>query len=297
MIRLLAPGKVYVDYGPVQMTISAEQHGKFLTKEVEQAGSLVPEILKSLAGVLPLAKQPWPKIREVDSLPRVLSLMTQAVSRTKEKNLTPMAAVAGTFADLIADFLMSRRATKVIVNNGGDIAIRLKERETAEIGIAPRVGARTLTHYLSLKPQNEVGGVATSGFGGRSFTLGIADAVVVAAKSSALADACATLVANYTNVEVPSIERCLAREIDPNTDIPDLMVTVKVGPLQERAVQEAIARGLARAKELIKAKLIYGSIIFVAGTFEMWPEGFAKQMRDRQEAKHLHSSVPADSAV
>lgn len=280
MMRLLASGKVYVDYGPVQMTISAERHGKFLTKEVQQAGSLVPEILKSLAATLPLAKQPWPKITEVDSLPKVLCLMTKAVSSTKEKNLTPMAAVAGAFADLIADFLLSRKATKVIVNNGGDIAIRLKAGEIAEVGIAPQVGARTVTHHLSLKPQNKVGGVATSGLGGRSFTLGIADAVVVAAKSAVLADACATVVANYTNVEFPSIERCLAREIDPNTDIPNLMVTLKVGILPEWAVHEAIARGLAKAKELIKAKLIYGSIVFVAGTFEMWPEGFAKKYKE-----------------
>jgi hypothetical protein len=280
MIRLLAPGKVYVDHGPVQMTISAERHGKFLTREVEQAGSLVPEILKSLAVVLPLAKEPWPKIKGVDSLPKVLRLMTEAVSSTGERNLTPMAAVAGAFADLVADFLLSRKATKVIVNNGGDIAIRLKDKETAEVGIAPKVGAQTVTHRLTLKPEDKVGGVATSGLGGRSFTLGIADAVVVAAKSAVLADACATLVANYTNAEVSSIERCLAREIDPNTDIPDLMVTVKVGSLPKRAVQEAISRGLAKTIELVKAGLIYGSIVFVAGMFEMWPKGFAENIKE-----------------
>ncbi|KKM10445.1 hypothetical protein SY88_13675 [Clostridiales bacterium PH28_bin88] len=260
------------------MTIAAERRGKPLSREVRKAGARVPVLLDALAGVLPLAKQPWPCLAGSKDLPKVLRLMVEAVAATGDETMTPMAAVAGTFADLVADFTVDQGATKVLVNNGGDIALRLKPGESTRVGIAPRLQVGMATHFIPLDFNSKVGGVATSGLGGRSFTLGVADAVVSVARNAALADACATLIGNYTNVEFPGVTRRPARELDPDTDIPDLLVTTCVGQLPEWAVEKALDGGVAKAKQLAEKNLILGAVIFVAGRVRMWPEGLARPL-------------------
>ena len=59
--------------------------------------------------------------------------MVESVQALCEKDLTPMAAVAGTIADGVADFLFDRGMTKVVVDNGGDIAARCKEGESVRV--------------------------------------------------------------------------------------------------------------------------------------------------------------------
>jgi ApbE superfamily uncharacterized protein (UPF0280 family) len=279
MQKILGPGKVYFHYGPVQMTIMAQRRNQLLSREVNKAGAIIPDLLKSLVQVLPLAKQPWPRLLGIKRFPRILRLMFEAVSATQDETLTPMASVAGAFADLVADFLIGQKATKVIVNNGGDIAVRLKAGENIRVGIAPRAGGVAPSHFIALDSSWNVGGVATSGMGGRSFTLGIADAAVAVAKNAAWADACATLIANNTNVDSPLIKRRLAREIDSDTDIPDLWVTTEVGDLPEKAIQEALARGLAKVKCLVNEKVIVGGMIILAGRIITWPEGLARLLK------------------
>ena len=109
-----------------------------------------------------------------------------------------MAAVAGTIADATADFLAESGLTRVIVNNGGDVAVRLAEGEKVSVGIRPDVNRPRVSHRLLLAPEMDIGGVCTSGLGGRSFTRGIASAATVFANRAAIADAAATAVANAT---------------------------------------------------------------------------------------------------
>ena len=65
--------------------------------------------------------------------------MWTAAKRIGDGDLTPMAAVAGTIAAATADFLEHLGMTRVVVNNGGDLALRLKGEEKLYIGIRPRV--------------------------------------------------------------------------------------------------------------------------------------------------------------
>ena len=75
-------------------------------------------------------------------------------------------------------------------------------------------------------------GVATSGWRGRSFSLGIADAVTVFAGTAAVADAAATLIANAVDLPGhPAFARAPARRCDPQSDLGERLVTVDVGPL------------------------------------------------------------------
>ena len=78
--------------------------------------------------------------------------------------------------------------------------------------------------------RDPVRGIATSGWRGRSFSLGIADAVTVLAATAAKADAAATIIANA--VDLPNhaaITRVPAREIAPDNDLGERLVTRAVG--------------------------------------------------------------------
>ena len=79
-------------------------------------------------------------------------------------------------------------------------------------------------------------GIATSGRHGRSFSLGIADAVTVLARTASQADAAATIIANAVDLPGhPAIIRCPANELQPDSDLGARLVTRDVGELSRGA--------------------------------------------------------------
>ena len=86
-------------------------------------------------------------------------------------------------------------------------------------------------------------GVATSGWQGRSHSLGIADAVTVLARCAAVADAAATLIANAVDVDHPGIRREPARVLDEDSDLGDRPVTVAVPALDPETIDAALDAG------------------------------------------------------
>ena len=143
------------------------------------------------------------------------------------------------------------------MNDGGDIAIHLTPGHELRAGIF----ATALDGVARLTCDRPVRGIATSGRGGRSFSLGIADSATVLAATAAAADAAATLIANAVNIDHPSIERRPARELDPDSDLLDLPVTVAVGPLPDDVIAEALDRGAAEARRLRLCGLIEGAAL------------------------------------
>ena len=103
-----------------------------------------------------------------------------------------------------------RRLARAYVNNGGDIALHLGPGETFSIGMVDRPDRPSLIGRAAIGAADHVRGVATSGWRGRSFSLGVADAVTVLAASAALADAAATLIANAVDHSGPSGDRARA---------------------------------------------------------------------------------------
>src|SRR6202451_53661 len=89
-----------------------------------------------------------------------------------------------------------------------------------------------------------VRGIATSGWRGRSFSLGIADAVTVLADTAAMADAAATVVANAVNLPAhPEVGRVRACDLAPDSDLGERLVTQSVGQLAQGEISEALAAG------------------------------------------------------
>jgi len=195
--------------------------------------------------------------------------MIESARAIGDFDLTPMAAVAGTIADAVADWLFIRGSTKVVVDNGGDIAIRLTTNETVTVGIRPRISHLDISHVLNLDDRKPSWGVTTSGRGGRSLTRGIASGVTVIAENASIADAAATSIANACVVEDSSIVKIPAEQLDPNSDLKGINVTVDVGVLSRGKMLQAVQTALSKADTLCRRKLIVGALIALEDIFVM----------------------------
>jgi ApbE superfamily uncharacterized protein (UPF0280 family) len=136
--------------------------------------------------------------------PKIVKEMAWAGKRAK---VGPMAAVAGAIAEYVGKDLL-RHSPEVIVENGGDIFMKT--------AVVRKVGVFAGNSPLSNKVAIEIGpldsplGICTSaGTVGHSLSFGKADAVVVLAKSTSLADAAATAIGNVVK-EITDLEKGLA---------------------------------------------------------------------------------------
>jgi ApbE superfamily uncharacterized protein (UPF0280 family) len=119
---------------------------------------------------------------------------------------------------------------------------------------------------MIIDADNPSRGVATSGRHGRSFSLGIADAVTVLARTASEADAAATIVANAVDLPGhPAVLRCPARDLQPDSDLGTRLVTRDVGELSCDEIEAALEAGVDCARKLLAAGLIDGAILRLHG--------------------------------
>lgn len=108
----------------------------------------------------------------------------------------PMSAVAGAVAEYICrDLLAEFEAGEVIVENGGDIFMKLTEPVT----VAVHAGDSPLSEKIALQVKPEETPLSlccSSGTVGHSLSFGMADACMIACPSGAVADAFATAFCN-----------------------------------------------------------------------------------------------------
>lgn len=263
-ILLLGDGSVLVECGPMRMFIEASLNGVPQPDACRKAAVKAIEVLEEAARVKDSLASPWLVCGE-PARGTPARVMWDAVRLIGDPDLTPMAAVAGTISDATADFLEHLGMTRVLVNNGGDLAIRLRGNEQVFVGIRPDVQGTAISHRVRITREMGIRGVATSGLGGRSFTRGVASAATALAVSTALADAAATALGNATYVEDASLVRMPADLLYPDTDLRGVDVTVSVGELSESVVGRALDRGITKAEELEARGVIRGACVFVQG--------------------------------
>jgi hypothetical protein len=188
--------------------------------------------------------------------------------------ITPMAAVAGSVAEEILNAMTNAAVlSRAYVNDGGDIALHLSPGKHFVIGMVERPDSFSLLGTTQIDSNCAVRGIATSGWRGRSFSLGIADAVTVLAATAALADAAATIVANAVDLPGhPNISRVSAKDLSPDSDLGDRHVTTAVGKLTPTETAEALARGARRAQAMIASGLIHGAALHLQKSTYVVPQ-------------------------
>ena len=267
--------RVHFQHGPIDLVIEACGQPAAVRLAYEMAWQHFQGLLEGLVAELALLRSPVQQAQAVNG--PVAQRMVKACWPYRDVFITPMAAVAGAVADEVLGALVLAGVDKAYVNNGGDIALHLTAGETFRVGVVE--GLVRLAGDISISADSPVRGVATSGWRGRSFSLGIADSVTVLAASGAAADAAATIIANAVNIDDVAIERRPASTIKDDSDLGERLVTVAVGRLSMQKVQAALARGGAEAQRLLDAGLIYGAALLLQG-----------------EAKVLGLAAPAVSA-
>lgn len=271
IVQELAGDRLHLQHGPIDIVLKAWGKQNVIrdayADAVERFATILDECVADLGELRkPMSQAPRP----TSSTGR---RMTAACQPFSDVFITPMASVAGAVADEVMSAMTAAAGiTRAYVNNGGDIAVHVSDGDVLTLGIAgdfetggiPRTNGRI--HILS---SSGIGGVATSGARGRSFSLGIADSVTVLARSAALADAAATIIANAVNINADSITRHPARALDPDSDLGDLLVTTAVGTLSSSQIETALAAGVRCAQELIASEIIVGASLMLQGGVEI----------------------------
>jgi hypothetical protein len=250
-------GRLHLQHGPIDCIVEAWGEPGEVEAAYSQAAERFGDMLRTLTEELEVLRCPvgaaYPFVRGP-----VAKRMVAAVWPHRQVFITPMAAVAGAVADELLEAMIRERVLqKAYVNDGGDIALHLQGGEACfGVGIADDPNLAELAGNLAIRTADPVRGIATSGWRGRSQSLGIADAVTVLAQTAAAADAAATLIANAVNIDHPAIQRLPARRIKEDSDLGDLPVTVDVGPLPAALVAAALDAGLRMASLLRSRGLI-----------------------------------------
>ena len=261
-IGLLADGRrLHLNEGPIDLIVEAFGEAGEVRAAYAQAAAAFEGMLAGLVGELPLLRRPvGPKTPEGPVARRMMA----AVRPFAEHFITPMAAVAGAVADAVLEGMVAgRRLERAYVNDGGDIAFHLAPGSHFAAGLVAEVASAAVMGTLAIEAAMPVRGLATSGWRGRSLSLGIADAATVLAASAAAADAAATLIANAVDLEDAAIERVPAVALDPDSDLGSRLVTVAVGALSEAAIGRALSAGEARARRMREAGLIHGAVLIL----------------------------------
>ncbi len=262
---LLADGRLHLQHGPIDLIIEAWGERAEVEMAYQQAINHFDDILQVLVQELSRLRTPLSEPYPLLSGP-VARRMVAACWPYRAIYITPMAAVAGAVANEILQAMLNQRNLfKAYVNNGGDIALHLAAGTALTLGVVNNVDIPAIDATVRLDASMPVRGLATSGWRGRSQSLGIADAVTIFAADAAAADAAATMVANAVDVEHPAISRMPARALRADSDLGDLPVTVAVGPLSAAARAHALANGCERARELERQGLIYAAYLALQG--------------------------------
>lgn len=260
----LADGRLHLQHGPIDLLIGSAGGDRAVAVAEAAMTARFATVLDELVGELAQLRRP---AADATVVGRIATRMVAATLRHAAGDMaTPMIAVAGAVADEIAECgWAAAELDRLVVNNGGDIAIR-QHRGTTVVGLVEELTGAALSGRLHIAADSAIGGVATSGSGGRSLSLGIADAVTVLAESAAAADVVATLVANAVDLPGhPAIIRQPANMVRDDTDLGNRLVTVAVGELRADEIEAALDAAAARVDKALSDPQIHAVICSLRG--------------------------------
>ncbi|MYG42732.1 MAG: UPF0280 family protein [Rhodobacteraceae bacterium] len=272
---MIGGDRLHLHHGPIDLIIKAEAKKQdCVRKAYSSATKKFESVLDELVAELPLLKTPISTVFNPPKGQVARRMYKSTWPYARRVFVTPMAAVAGAVADeILSCMLNDTTLTKAYVNNGGDISIYLGrgEKFTVDIKQLNNTGLGQIELFDSL----EIGGIATSGKGGRSLSMGIADSVTVLAGNASDADVAATLIANHVDIpEHPGITRMPAEEIVDDSDLINQNVVIACENLDSHDVELALARGSQFAQELLNDGKIKSVAMFLQNSFRLLGPSF-----------------------
>ncbi len=293
-IALLSDGRrLHLQDGPIDLIVEARGRAHEVHAAYEAAARRFTGLLDELCAELP-------ELRKAADLAKcmlsgvVARRMYAAVAPyAADCFITPMAAVAGSVAEeILGAMLGAAPLDQAYVNNGGDIALHLGGAEHFSIGLMDRPDRAGVMRTMRVDSDDPVQGIATSGRHGRSFSLGIADAVTVLAATASQADAAATIIANAVDLPGhPAIIRQPANDLQPDSDLGARLVTREVGDLSQSEMAAALKSGAECARQLFDRGLIEGAVLQLCG--DMLVIGTKDVERQRSRPLVLENAVHA----
>ena len=292
----------HFQHGPIDLVIGADGDAAALASAHAAAWQRFEQVLPELVQELPLLRQAVSSnATDCPLKGPVARRMWQACRPYAMDFITPMAAVAGSVAQEIIACYQRPGIARAWVNNGGDIAMHLTPGQSLKVGLyadIARLDVAQLQDQLLLDGQFSVEaampvrGVATSGWRGRSFSMGIADSVTVLARTAAQADAAATVIANAVNVNDARVQRAPAASLKDDSDLGQRLVTTGVPPLAPALVLQALQAGLATARALQSEGLIDSALLVCQQQALQTSENAPSETLQAIQLEH-HGLVPA----
>jgi ApbE superfamily uncharacterized protein (UPF0280 family) len=259
--------RLHLQDGPIDLIIEAFGRPMVVRAAYAAAAARFTTILDELCAELPLLRaRVVPEGHALEG-PIARRMWAAVVPFAEEGFITPMAAVAGAVAEeVLGAMVAAAPLSRAYVNNGGDIALHLTPGTQFAAGMVTRPDQPALFGTATLHAEQPARGIATSGWRGRSFSLGIADAVTVLAETAVRADAAATVIANAVDLPAhPGIRRVQANELQPDSDLGRILVTREVPRLTPSEVEDALVAGLACAERARERGLVMAAALHLQG--------------------------------
>src|SRR6266849_273767 len=267
-IQILADGRrLHMHDGPIDLVLEAFGDAGEIEAAYRAAATRFVTVLDELCNELAFLRLPTRADGPLPAGPIARRMLAAVRPYASETFITPMAAVAGAVAEEILEAMTTvAELSRAYVNDGGDIALHLSPGEKFVVGMVERPDHPSLFGTTTIDASQPVRGIATSGWRGRSFSLGIADAVTVLADTATMADAAATIIANAVDLPGhPSIKRVPACELAPDSDLGHRLVTQSVAELSPDEIHDALSAGVRVAESLRVANLIRAAALNLRG--------------------------------
>ena len=297
----LDDGRLHLHHGPIDLVIGADGAPDAVRQACSAAIDSFATVLEELVCEVALLRTPIDRIARRPSgcvAARMWAATMPHADIYRDANyVTAMASVAGAVADEILSVMRDAAdLERIYVNNGGDIALYLHPAAVAvphyTVGICADPDAVSWSYVnpdalagnrvarpvpdafagtIKITAADQVGGIATSGWKGRSHSLGVADLVTVLAPTAAAADVAATLIANAVwpddnnKTDLPGVHRQPANVLAPDSDLGSRLVTVHVDCLPDHVIIKALRRGAGVAEDMRQSGHISAAYAVVQG--------------------------------
>ena len=254
MRSIIKDGKLFIENGPTNIIAEA------FSIEKKAIYNLICEysskFLKDISQEIETLKKPTSEKNKFKS--EIANTMFNSTKLFLPNFITPMASVAGSISELLLLKVLEKfNVDKIYINNGGDISLYISKNEKFNFSIGGETSF--IVEYANIKG---LGGIATSGWKGRSFSMGIADSVTVIANKASVADSAATLICNKIDLKNSNkVKKINANNLYEDTDLKNKLITVSVENLTEYEIKEAIIKGKIISEHFISKKIIKSVII------------------------------------